>query len=276
VTLSSTIRHLGPADFAACRALTLDREWGPEDAVWRFLLAAVDGFGIDDPAGGLAGCVMVARYGDDVASVGMMLVASRWERQGIGRRLMEQALAFAGDRVVVLYATGLGRPLYEKLGFRAVDEVTRFSGTYTPAAASPAASVRPATADDFAAIVGLDAKIFGADRSGLLARLAEASDPVYVAADGSGFALARDERERLVIGPVAAHDEQTACALVDAHARRAPGRVRVDVPPRFATLSAWARERGLEPTVTLPLMVYGGPVRGDRTIPSVIASLSLG
>jgi GNAT superfamily N-acetyltransferase len=184
VTLPSPIRPLGPADFAACRALTLDREWGTEDAVWRFLLAAVDGFGFDDPAGGLAGCVMVARYGDDVASVGMMLVASRWERQGLGRRLMEQALEHAVDRVVVLYATGMGRPLYEKLGFQVVDEVTRHKGTYTPTGPSSAA-------------------------------------------------------------------------------------VR-------AALTAWVRERGLEPTVTFPLMVYGGPVRGDRTIPYVIASLSLG
>jgi GNAT superfamily N-acetyltransferase len=275
VTLPSTIRSLGPADFAACRALTLDREWGPEEAVWRFLLTAVDGFGIDDPVGGLAGCVMVARYGDDVAAVGMMLVASRWARQGLGQRLMERALAHAGDRVVVLYATGLGRPLYEMIGFQAVDEVTRHTGTYTPGAAS-AVAVRPATADDFAAIEQLDAKTFGADRSDLLVRLAAASDPGYVAADGSGFAMARDEGERLVIGPVAAHDERTACALVDAHARRATGRVRVDVPPRFPALTAWVRERGLEPTVTLPLMVYGGPVRGDRTIPYVIASLSLG
>jgi hypothetical protein len=97
-----------------------------------------------------------------------------------------------------------------------------------------------------------------------------------VAADGSGHALARDEGERLVVGPLAAHDEPTACALVDAHARHATVPVRVDVSPRFATLSAWLRERGLNPRVTLPLMVYGGQLEGDRAIPYAIASLSLG
>jgi hypothetical protein len=97
-----------------------------------------------------------------------------------------------------------------------------------------------------------------------------------VAADGSGHAFARDEGDRLVIGPLAAADERTACALVDAHAKDATVQVRVDVPPRFTELSAWLRERGLSPTITLPLMVYGGQLRGDRTIPYVIASLSLG
>jgi GNAT superfamily N-acetyltransferase len=272
VNATLPIRPLSPADFAACRALTLDRDWGPEDAVWRFLLSAVDGYGIDHPLGGLAGCVMVARYGDDVAAVGMMLVAARWEGKGLGRRLMQHVLAHARDRVVVLYATGLGRPLYERIGFQAVDEVTRHMGTYAPGA-DPLPAVRPATADDLPDMVRLDAKAFGADRSDLLARL---SGSAVVAADGSGHAFARDEGDRLVIGPLAADDEQTACALVDALARNATVPVRVDIPPRFTALSAWLRDRGLSPTITLPLMVYGGELRGDRTIPYAIASLSLG
>ena len=240
------------------------------------MLGNVDAFGIDDPAGGLAGCVTVARYGDDVASIGMMLVASRWERHGLGRRLMEHALEFAAGRVVVLYATKLGRPLYEKLGFRVADEVTRHRGEFTAGAAAPVA-VRPGGADDLAAAARLDAKACGAHRDTLLARLAEVGERMYVAADGaSGHALARYEGEILVVGPLAADDEQTARALIDAHVRQAGGAVRIDVPPRFAALSAWLAECGVRPVATFPLMVYGGQLPGDRTIPYAIASFALG
>lgn len=240
------------------------------------MLAAVDGFAIEDPAGGLAGCVFVAGYGDGAASIGMMLVASRWGRQGLGRRLMERALAHAGDRTVVLFATKFGRPLYEKLGFRIVDEATKHSGTYAPATPD-SIEVRPATADDLAAAVRLDAKAFGAQRGELLERMIATGGRLYVAADGAGHAFARDLVDRLVIGPVAARDERTACALIDAHARNATGPVRLDLPPRFAGISAWLTERGLPATAgPFPLMVYGGPLPGDRTIPYAVASFALG
>ena len=268
-----SIRRIGPADLAACSALSRDRGGDTEDAAWLFMLDAMTGFGIDDPAGGLAGCVFVSRYGDEVASIGMMLVASRWGRQGLGRRLMEHAMAHAAGRTIVLFATRFGRPLYEKLGFRVVDEVLRYDGVYQPPPPEET-PVRPAGADDLAAAVRLDAKAFGANRADLFDRLTAAGGRLHVATDG--HALARYLTNRLLIGPVAAHDERTACALIDAHARHAPGPIRIDVPPRFARVSAWLSARGLTTTGPFPLMVYGGDLPGDRTIPYAVASPALG
>src|SRR5882724_590787 len=42
--------------------------------------------------------------------ISMVLVATRYNRQGLGRRLMTHALAEAGDAVVLLNATDLGQP----------------------------------------------------------------------------------------------------------------------------------------------------------------------
>jgi GNAT superfamily N-acetyltransferase len=270
-----TIRRLGPADFDGCRALSRDRGWDTEDASWRFMLEAAAGFGLDDPAGGLAGCVFVARYGDEVASIGMMLVASRWGRQGLGRRLMEHALTYAAGRTVVLYATKFGRPLYERLGFRVTDHNLRYNGTYQAGPPLPA-HVQPATAADLAAATRLDATAFGANRADLLGRLIAMGARLYVAPDGSGHAFARDMTDRLIVGPVTARDERTACALIDAHARQAAGPVRVDVPSRFAGVSAWLTERGMTSAGPFPLMVYGGDLPGDRTLLYAVASPALG
>lgn len=127
--LSGTIRRLGPADHASCVALSADRGWAPEERSWSFLLSAAQAYGVDAPDGdGLAGSVVLARYGARLASVGMMLVASRYGHRGLGRALLGRVLAEAGDATVFLVATTAGRPLYLKLGFRDVRANGRFTG----------------------------------------------------------------------------------------------------------------------------------------------------
>jgi GNAT superfamily N-acetyltransferase len=61
--------------------------------------------GIDDPAGGLAAMVVLTRYGRELASVGILVVASRFGRQGLGRRLMAHMLERVGPAVAYLAAT---------------------------------------------------------------------------------------------------------------------------------------------------------------------------
>src|SRR5579862_2509994 len=140
------IRRLGPADLKRCVALSLDRGWSPERAKWSLLLAACEVFGVDAPDGrGLAGAVVLTRWAPDYASVGMMLVAARYQRRGLGKALMEHLLAAAGDgAMVTLFATDMGRPLYEKLGFKPVRRNTCFVGRFKPGAGRAAAAVRAA------------------------------------------------------------------------------------------------------------------------------------
>jgi GNAT superfamily N-acetyltransferase len=134
------IRRLGPADLKRCVALSLDRGWSPERAKWSLLLAASEVFGVDAPDGrGLAGAVVLTRWGPDLASVGMMLVAARYGRRGLGRALMEHLLAAAGEgAVVTLFATDMGRPLYERLGFEPVRRNVSFLGRFRPRPAGDA------------------------------------------------------------------------------------------------------------------------------------------
>jgi hypothetical protein len=77
------IRGLRAADLAACGRLAADRGWPREQNKWRLLLAISEAYGVDDPAGELAASIVLTRYGERLASVGMMLVAARYGRQGL-------------------------------------------------------------------------------------------------------------------------------------------------------------------------------------------------
>jgi GNAT superfamily N-acetyltransferase len=72
---------------------------------------------VAERAGRFLGTVMAWRYGEDFATVGMVIVASDAQGQGVGRKLMEAMLDRLAGRTVVLNATAAGLPLYEKLGF---------------------------------------------------------------------------------------------------------------------------------------------------------------
>lgn len=114
VTADLPVRQLSVGDLSACLDLAADRNWTREERKWRLLFEVSEIYGLDDPAGGgLAGAVVLTRYGPDLAAIGMMLVAARYGRRGLGSRLMTHALEQAAGAVVYLTATEFGRPLYQ-------------------------------------------------------------------------------------------------------------------------------------------------------------------
>lgn len=275
------VRRLGPDDLKSCVALSVDREWSPEEAKWSLLLAASEVFGVDAPDGrGLAGAVVLTRWAADYASVGMMLVAARYERRGLGRALLEHLLRAAGDdATVTLFATDMGRPLYEKLGFEPVRRSVSFIGRFrlSPAdnskkreAPALAGNVRVATEADLPAILALDRAAFGADRGRFLARLpAFANQVAVIEADGlagqgmagtgfAGYGAAwRNDPDSTVIGPLVASDGDAAKRLVAALAAGAGTPVRLDLDPDRTELPGWAHAHGLEPYGRTVAMAHG-------------------
>jgi GNAT superfamily N-acetyltransferase len=273
--------------------LSVDRGWLPEKAKWSLLLEVSEVFGIDAPDGGdgtdggdgaLAGAVVLTRYGADLASVGMMLVAARYGRQGLGRALMEHLLAEAGDATVTLFATDLGKPLYDKLGFRTIRRSAAFTGPFRadpfradPFRAEPAVTTaaadnskmrtRPAAAADMASIIDVDKAAFGADRSRLLRRLPAFAGQLLVLETGrsiAGFAAAWQNHTSTVIGPVVAPDGAAACRLIGDLAAEIRGQVRLDLDPDRPELPAWAVRHGLQPAGLNAVMAYGDrPPPGD-------------
>jgi predicted N-acetyltransferase YhbS len=292
------VRRLAPDDLKRCVALSVDRGWSPERSKWALLLAASETFGVDAPDGpGLAGAVVLTRWGPGLASVGMMLVAARYGRRGLGRALMEHVITEAGGATVTLFATDMGRPLYEKLGFQPVRRNVSFVGAFQPGRAAPdpgadasAGLARAATEADLPAILAVDRAAFGGDRSHILAwlpgfadrisvvladpaRTADPADPAHpdVLADHSqpsvrGYAAAwRNSPSSTVIGPLVAPDAQTARRLILDLAAHAHGTIRLDLDPDRPELPAWAHKHGLEPVSRTTVMAHGDLV--DRGTP---------
>jgi GNAT superfamily N-acetyltransferase len=270
MALPLAISRLGPADLDACLELARDRDWQPERRKWALLFEVGEVYGIRDPDGGLAGSVTLTRYGSELAIVSMMLVASRFGRRGLGRRLMTHVLAQAGKATVFLYATPLGRPLYEQLGFRAIGEVTTSVGRFTGA---PAGGTRPADERDRDAILALDAAATGVDRTELLSRYFRLAVQLRVLErDGAvcGFAAAAPNVGNVVVGPLVAPDADAARTLIADVASAIDAPVRLDLDHRHDGLREWARERGVAPQVDASLMVHG-----DRDLPGARERLVL-
>jgi GNAT superfamily N-acetyltransferase len=261
---SLPIRRLTLRDLTACADLSEDRGWPREEHKWSFLLAAGTGYGIDDPEGGLVSACVVTQYGPHehpaLAAIGMVLVAGRHARQGVGRRLMRHVVSEMGTTPLTLHATPYGRPLYEELGFKVTGRAEMLRGHFTPQGPESGIATRPATAEDLSAILRLDEEVFGTDRTHIITRLPAFADQLRVAeADGrlTGYAAVWPNMETHVVGPLIARDTDTAKALIASLAAHTDRPLRTDIDVRHEELLAWAKERGLESIAFNAVMTHG-------------------
>lgn len=260
------IRPLAIGDVPACVALAANRGWSAEEHKWRLLLSIGNGYGVDDPSGGLAGCVVGTRYGPRLAGIGMMLVAEQHARQGIGGRLMRHTMAATGAATYWLTATDFGKPLYEKLGFRVIDGSTQYVGRYRGDAGAATVS-RPVTPADLPAIRAMDAAVFGADRSAVLSALPSFADRFRLVEGPAGllgYGGAWRNVDTTVVGPVVADSAALARALLADLCAGVTGPVRLDLVHSRPEQIAWARAHGLCAGSTTAVMIHGADLPGDR------------
>jgi len=126
-------------------------------------------------------------------------------------------------------------------------------------------------------VLALDAAAFGAPRDTLLrdfaARLPKAG---FVARDGSGFALARDGARGAQIGPVVAHDDATAQALIASARAALPGPVVLDLPDHRPGLAAWLTAQGATSLRPFTRMALGADTPGDAALIAAVAGPEFG
>jgi GNAT superfamily N-acetyltransferase len=125
-----------------------------------------------------------------VGWVGTIFVEPARRGSGLGRavtRAVIDELEARGCRTLVLIATSMGRPVYERVGFDVLDDQVRFSIDGLPADAGPPDPlVRPYATGDFEAVATLDRFATGEDRRAVLASLlAPSSTWVADAPDGA-------------------------------------------------------------------------------------------
>ncbi|RCS22564.1 GNAT family N-acetyltransferase [Phyllobacterium salinisoli] len=228
-------------------ALRLSRQagWPHRMDDWRLVLALSEGFVAVNGTGEVAGTILLTPYGQDCATINMVIVDEGMRGRGLGRRLMDAAMAHAGDRPLRLVATAEGLPLYERLGFRETGTIVQQQGIAGSIAAPE--HTQAATARDLPTIASLDRQAYGADRADLMRRLAEIGEFAVIRHDGqvSAFAAIRPFGRGEVIGPAVASNLDDARALVlHFMSRRQGAFLRVDTGAGTG-LAPWLADQGL-------------------------------
>jgi ribosomal protein S18 acetylase RimI-like enzyme len=125
-----------------------------------------DGWFVASQEKHLVGMVGATNY-ETFAHVGLMAIHPDVQRQGVGLALMQFILARLEQQqvpMVLLDASEVGRPLYDKLGFIAYDETFMFQrqGNFAMSAQTP--HIQAISVRELDELVQWDTDVFGANR----------------------------------------------------------------------------------------------------------------
>lgn len=231
-----------------------------------------------DKAGAVAGTAVGTRYGRD-GWIGHVFVRPDCRRRGLGERLTRAALDHlqaSGCGTILLAATTVGRPLYERLGFVVETEYHEFRGR-PRAKDATLHSFRPLLPTDALSLLEFDARVNGDDRSSVIrgwlthawglegaAGLAGAVIPTPWG--GAGAALS----------PSAGTSEASALVNLLCTAGTAGDEVILSPPAENVRAREMLRDEGFEELRVVPRMRLGPPI---EWLPDAVwnpLSLSLG
>ena len=248
------IRQLDVRDIDAAFALSTAAGWNQRREDWQMLLqVAPAGSVAAESAGRIVGTAIGIDYGG-FGWIAMMLVDEAYRGRGVGGRLLEAAIEAIPRHVSIrLDATPLGRPLYERYGFREETRLTRYvidGARQLPTGSS--SRVRQLTDGDLAVVLDNDPEIFGGDRRAVLEWMAKcAPDYTRVARRDSAttsYCFGRQGRVFDQIGPVVTDGDDVARDLVDAALANAGTRaVAIDAFDSHRAFGSWLSARGFQP-----------------------------
>lgn len=264
------LRRMTVDDLAAAHILSSEQKWPHRIEDWEMLFGL--GFGyVVERAGEVVGTAMAWLYGEDAATLGMVIVSPNAQGMGLGRRLMEAVLGDLGDRTVLLNATDEGAPLYRKLGFEPIGPVFQHQGAafaVPMAELIPDERVRPLGAKDMPTLHALARRATGMDRDALLDALVPGAQGVVLTRcnEPVGFALFRRFGRGYVVGPTVAPDTGGAKALISHWLGSNSGMFcRLDIPEESG-LGGWLDELGLPCVGRVMRMVRGPAPARDPSI----------
>jgi predicted N-acetyltransferase YhbS len=190
--------------------------------------------------------------------IGALGVLPEARRRGAGEALTRAAserLREHGAKTVLLYATDMGRPLYERLGFQLDGTVTAWRGTAGTTRAD--LTLRAVREEDRAAIRALDRAATGEDRAPVLDALQPISGLI---AERAGEAAGWAVTSPWGAGVAMCAGEERAGVALTAAAARGPGTSTIVVPDANIAASDALEHWGFSPTAAGARMRLGPPV----------------
>ena len=210
------IRTFVKDDIPAAMRLTEAAGWNQTKQDWLTVLAVAPGeCWVYEADGNVAGTVTAVSHGRELAWIGMMLVDPAYRRRGIGRSLMEHALAYlegAGVETIKLDATDMGYALYRGLGFQDERLIERWSGIAGPV------PHKSATQDlrllmDVEEVSALDQEAFGVSRTAVLRSLRRGCTQECLRVPDA-YVMARPGSNAHFLGPCVAREAGQARRLI--------------------------------------------------------------
>ncbi|WP_044870097.1 GNAT family N-acetyltransferase [Pseudomonas sp. LFM046] len=258
-----TYRPMTAADVPAAHALSVQLKWPHRLDDWAMLQQVAEGFVVED-AGRLIGTAFTCRQGD-YATIGLVIVSDAYQGQGIGRKLMEQALQACGSTIAILNATLAGVPLYASQGFVEFGQIHQHQG-HVKYVASPALAdgeqCRAPSVEDWPQILELAHAGSGLDRTRVFQNLHGAIEQTSVIERNGqlrGFAMLRAFGRGHVIGPIVAETpEQAKCLIAELLGPVQGEFVRLDVLADSG-LNDWLGDAGLQHVDSVAQMARGTP-----------------
>jgi len=254
--------ELGDAD-----ALVAEAGWNQVAADWRIFLDLGTVYAVRNSASRVIATAATLPYGGRFGWISMVLVAGTYRGQGLARRLLNRCIAdlTASDVIPVLDATPAGRSIYLTLGFHDAWGFHRLAGKGTAGNQRfppPPTGIRIQSIDDsiYDELCRYDAAVFGADRSGVLARLRgrlPGAELVALQDNGiCGFLLGRDGQSAMQLGPLVAENTTVAQALLARGLATIEGPVYIDLADAKAPVRAWLDGLGFAAQRPLTRMLH--------------------
>ncbi|MGD6874263.1 GNAT family N-acetyltransferase [Sutcliffiella horikoshii] len=223
-------------------------------------------------------------YDSEVASIGMVIVDEVYRGLGLGKDATQKCIDSVPNTVsIMLIATDEGKPLYEKMGFMAVNSVHKYlCENYKAAAIS--SNISGIVIEDFKDIhfnevIKIDETAFGARRSSFLYNRIIQSENCIVAKDHKdnviGYGAAILGPVNLILGPIVAPDIKVAALIVDSLAFRHQGKIRIDVPSGKEEFMILLQQMGFLMVSNPPIMIINSanmPPR-DNTLFGIAAQV---
>ena len=263
-------RPMTSADLAAAHGLSTRLEWPHRLDDWALLQRVFQGF-VAYAGEHLVGTAFACPQGA-FATIGLVVVDPDYQGQGIGRRLMELALAACASSTPILNATVAGALLYTTQGFVEFGTVEQRQGLARAVALEPLApgeTCRALSPADCPRQLALANAGSGLDRHAILNELqGRIEHSAGIVRDGQlcAFALLRSAGRGLCVGPVIAQTPEQARHLIATLLARIPGQfVRIDVPVDSG-LCEWLGLAGLERVDSVTQMARGTPPQPDAGV----------
>lgn len=206
------IRPIQPGDIVNAMKLSDAEGWNQTEEDWKLLIESPQNVCmLAESSEKIIGTTTAINYSNQIAWIGMVLVAKGFRGQGVSKALLTNVLKkLASFKSVKLDATPGGRPIYQKFDFKDEYLISRMTTASMNAISSDDDEIpaEPIELKHIAEIIALDQLIFGANRTNLIESLIKKfpRKAWLLKRNNSiaGFALGRAGNKYHQVGPVCA------------------------------------------------------------------------